>query len=147
MNNENAFIFGEENIGEQYASFSPDTLEGKMRLYNAINSPDKRLADYINQPIMLQDVVITKVTLSERKKRGDNDEMWIPEDTEKTRVGYRVIIIDKEGTSYTATSNGVYNSIKTLRNVFGDLHFEEGIQIFVKQISTKNGNTLTLSLK
>lgn len=135
-------IFNDPNIGDLYSTFSPDTIEGKIKLYNAINSPDHRLADFINTPIFISDVVVSKVKLAERIDQ--KTPQWIPED--KERDGFRVVIIDAEGKSYTATSTGIYNSICTLRSVFGTLHFDEPLKTIVKQISTKNGNTLTLSL-
>lgn len=138
---ESVAIFNDPSIGDMYATFSPDDTEGKMRLYNAINAPDSRLADFINTPILLRDVVITKVKLTERINKSDN---WADEAGD--REGFRVILIDTEDKSYTATSTGIYNSICTLKNVFGTLHFDEGLKMVVKQIKTKNGNTLTLSL-
>lgn len=134
-------IFNDPKLGEIYTSFSPDSMEGKMMLYNAINSPDNRIADFINTPIHLRDVVVSKVKLANKIDAvGD----WTEEQPE--REGFRVILIDIDGKSYTATSTGIYNSISTLRSVFGTLHFEEGINVVVRQIKTKNGNTLTLAL-
>lgn len=140
---ESLSIFNDPKLGSQFTSFSPDTMEGKIKLYNAINSPDCRLADFINTPIAIKDVVITRVELSD--KVDPNEEDWARDRT--TRQGMRVIVIDGEDKSYTATSSGIYNSICTLRAVFGTLHFEEPLKAVVKQIKTKNGNTLTLSLK
>lgn len=137
-----ACIFNDPKIGDLYSTFSPDSVEGKIKLYNAINSPDERLADFINTPIVIRDVVVCKVKLAERIDQNDSD--WTRED--KERDGFRVVLIDKDGKSYTATSTGIYNSICTLRSVFGTLHFEDGLKTVVKQIKTKNGNTLTLAL-
>lgn len=135
-------IFNDPKIGNQFSSFSPDTMDGKIKLYNAINSPDGRLGDYINTPITVKDVVICQVKLTERVDAKSDD--WSEEN--KERDGFRVVLLDTEGASYTATSTGIYNSICTLRNVFGTLHFEDGLKMQVKQIQTKNGKTLTLSL-
>lgn len=151
---ESICIFNDPAMGEQYSSFVPETLEAKVKLYNAINSPDGRLADLINTPFSIKDVVIRKVELSERKddvkdKKRDVDDMPFTVDDQNPngkREGFRVILIDTEGRSFTATSTGIYNSVCTLRGIFGDLHFENGLKAVVKQISTKNGNTLTLSL-
>lgn len=136
-------IFNDPRIGDQFTSFSPDTMEGKIKLYNAINSPAQRLADFINTPIYIRDVVISRVKLAE--KVDPNADNWNQESTE--REGFRVVIIDNDDVSYTATSNGIYNSVSTLRSVFGTLHFDEGLKAIVKQIKTKNGNTLTLALQ
>ena len=147
MSTESLMIFNDPKMPDQYASFQPDTVDGKIKLYNAINSPDERLADVINMPIILRDVVITKVQLSEEmNKPNDKNPFAVETNENKAREGFRVILIDTEDKSYTATSAGVYNSVCTMRNVFGTLHFDEGLKVMVKQIKTKNGNTLTISI-
>lgn len=149
-NAEAVCVFDDPKIGSQYTSFSPDDMDGKIKLYNAINSPEKRIGDFINSPIDVQDVVVMAVKLTNKfsdaqdDKSGDNP---FKEDDDKLRDGFRVVLIDTDGVSYTATSNGIYNSIKTMRAVFGTLHFENGLKVTVRQVKAKNGNTLTLSLK
>lgn len=136
-------VFTETSEIGQYSSFAPDDRAAQVKLYNAINSPDHRLSDFINKPIAIKDVVITRVKLT--ASRDDVQGNWVQE-PEADREGYRVVLIDMEGKSYTATSTGIYNSVCTLRNVFGTLHFEDGMKAEVKQIPTKNGKTLTLAL-
>lgn len=143
-------IFGDPKYPQQYTSFKPDTMEGKMKLYNAINSPEKRIADFINTPIYVKDVVVMAVELTDKFVTNDANGPWEEEDNNSNRNvrhGFRVILIDTDDVAYTATSNGIYNSVKVLLNVFGTLHFEEGLKMIVKQVQAKNGNTLTLSLK
>lgn len=142
-NSETLCVFNDPSIGSQFVSFSPDTMEGKVQLYNAINSPDKRLADIINTPIMLRDVIVSKVTLTDRNDKNNDEENPF---VSSERVGFRTIIVDADGVSYAATSNGVYNSVATLRAVFGTLHFDEPLKVVVKQVAVKNGNTLTLAI-
>ena len=142
VNNGTICVFNDPKIGDMYTSFSPDSMEGKKLLYNAINSPDCRIADYINTPITLKDVVVSRVKLA--SKVDASGDTWAEDD--KERDGFRVILIDTDGKSYTATSTGIYNSVGTLRSVFGTLHFEDGMPVVIKQIKTKNGNTLTLAL-
>lgn len=141
-------VFNDPKIGAQFSSFSPEEMAGKIKLYNAINSPDNRLADFINTPIVIRDVVVSKVQLAEKMDKNGEASPWESEDGNgaKTRDGFRVVIIDPDDKAYTATSTGIYNSICTLRSIFGTLHFEDGLKAVVKQVKTKNGNTLTLSL-
>lgn len=134
-------IFNDAKIGDTYCSFKPDEFDAKIRLYNAINNPDKRVADCINKDIHLRDVVIKAVKLSEERNRADN---WTDVSEAKERDGFRVILIDDEGVSYSATSAGIYNSVATIRSVFGQLHFDDPLTVQVNQVKTKNGNTLTL---
>ena len=138
----NVCVFNDPKFGDMFTSFSPEKLEDRKLLYNAINSPDERIANFINTPIKVKDVIVSRVKLANRI--DPNASGWTEDDSE--REGFRVILIDVDGKSYTATSNGIYNSVATMRSVFGTLHFEEGIDVIIKQIKTKNGNTLTLAL-
>lgn len=134
-------VFNDTKIGDTYCSFKPDDFDAKIKLYNAINNPDKRVADCINEQIKVRDVVIKAVKLSEERNNANN---WTDETPAKERDGFRVILIDEEGTSYSATSAGIYNSVATIRSVFGQLHFDTPLTVKVNQVKTKNGNTLTL---
>lgn len=138
-------VFGDAAIGQTYSSFSPDSQEGKIKLYNAINSPDHRLGDVINQRIMMRDVVISYVKLAGERTDEKGNELPAMMQTED-KDAFRVVIIDETGASYNATSQGIYNSMCTLRNVFGDLHFDQPLPILVRQIKTKNGNTLSIQI-
>lgn len=134
-------VFNDTKIGDTYCSFKPDDFDAKIKLYNAINNPDKRVADCINEQIKVRDVVIKAVKLSEERNNANN---WTDESPAKERDGFRVILIDEEGKSYSATSAGIYNSVATIRSVFGQLHFDDPLTVKVNQVKTKNGNTLTL---
>lgn len=135
-------IFNREEFAQQFTSFAVRTVEEKKALYNCINVPDNRLADMINKTIDLRDVVINTVVLTADKNPAPGSAWANMEDQD----AFRVILIDKDGVTYAATSSGVYNSVKNIFNIFGTLHFEEPMKIEVKQVKTKNGNTLTLSL-
>lgn len=133
-------VFNDRAIGDTFCSFRPDDMEGKIKLYNAINNPEKRIADCINKEIAIRDVVVKAVKLSKER----NPSNWTDEQDED-RDGFRVVLIDTEGIAYTATSTGIYSSVATIRSVFGQLHFEpEPLRVQVNQVKTKNGNTLTL---
>lgn len=138
-------VFNDSSIGDTFCSFAPEGKDGKIKLYNAINNPGHRIADCINKEITVKDVVIKAVKLTEeRNKKPTAGQTWVEE--EGDRDGFRVVLLDMDGESYTATSSGIYNSVATLRAVFGDLHFEDGLTVEVNQVKTKNGNTLTLKV-
>lgn len=149
-------VFNDPELGQQFVSFVPDTREAKVILYNAINTPDERLSSHINKEIALVDVIVCYVRLNDRNDDTDDDKEKNPfvEAAPRSgyrieaapRYGYRTIIIDENGISYTATSSGIYNSIQTLRTVFGTLHFDEPLKVVVRQIAVKNGNTLSLQI-
>lgn len=143
VTSETVCVFNDRSIGDTFCSFKPDSMEGKVRLYNAINNPDMRIADCINKTIKIRDCVIKAVKLSEERINAAN---WSDDTPGKERDGFRVILIDENGTSYNATSAGIYNSVATIRSVFGQLHFDEPLTVEVNQVKTKNGNTLTLKV-
>ena len=128
MSNEIANITNSENM---MVSFQAETVEEKKALYNAINSPDFRIADMINKPIKLRDALIMTVALSD-------------DDTGEVREMPRSILIDTEGKTYTAVSSGIASSLRNIFNVFGTLHFDDGLEMTVKQVQTKKGSTLNL---
>lgn len=130
------------NTNETFMSFTATTQEDKVHLYNAINVPDHKLSDFINRDIMVRDVIIMGVEIN-RDNPFDNGNFEAVEDKRKAN---RVILIDTDGKSYAATSDGISNSVRTLMNVFGTLHFENGLKVTVKQVNVKRGSLLTLSL-
>lgn len=133
--------------GGQFISFTPDTQAERVKLYNAINNPDKRVKEMINTPIELVDVVISEVILQSTFQDGKGgDSFTPPSDGVDTKKGYRVVLIDKDGKSYQAVSAGIYSSIKNIEAVFGGLHFEEPLTVIPRDVKTKNGNTVTLQI-
>lgn len=144
MTNELA-IFSKPELGDTFASFDASGFEEKVSLYNAINDPTERIADYINRPILVRDVIVKRVSFADMNDGGDAPDGWTGE-ARGMREGMRTILIDVNGVSYTATSTGIYNSVCTLNSVFGTLHFPDGLPVVVNQVKTKNGNTLTLRI-
>lgn len=131
------------NTNETYMSFNATTQEEKIKLYNAINVPDYKLSDFINKSISVRDVIIMGVEINREVNPFDNNGFDGVDDKRKAN---RVILIDMDGKSYAATSDGISNAVRTLMNVFGSLHFEDGLNVTVKQINVKRGSLLTLSL-
>lgn len=119
--------------GSTYCSFEAETMADKVKFYNAINSPKYKLSDMINKPLYMVDAIITGVSINDMN-------------TGEVRDAARSTIIDKDGNSYSATSSGIMNSLRNIMLVFGTLHFDEPLKITVNQVSTKNGNTLSLSI-
>lgn len=142
MNKENELstVMQLSNVGDQYISFTADSYESRVALYNAINTPRHRVKEYINTPINLRDVIVMRVEIRENEEQsGGESEL-------RYRSAYRVILIDTDGESYHAISSGIYQSVKTLQAVFGTLHFDEGIKVVVRQKTENNRNLLMLEL-
>lgn len=131
------------NTNETYMSFNATTQDEKIKLYNAINVPDYKLSDFINKTLILRDVIIMGVEINREVNPFDKNDL---DNTDEKRKANRAILIDMEGKSYVATSDGISNAVRTLMNVFGTLHFEDGLSVTVKQVNVKRGSLLTLSL-
>lgn len=131
------------NTNETYMSFNATTQDEKVKLYNAINVPDYKLSDFINKTLILRDVIIMGVEIKLEDSSFDKRDF---DSVDEKRKANRVILIDTDGKSYAATSDGISNAVRTLMNVFGSLHFEDGLSVTVKQVNVKRGSLLTLSL-
>lgn len=131
------------NTNETYMSFNATTQDEKIKLYNAINVPDYKLSDFINKSISVRDVIIMGVEINREVNPFDKSDF---DSVDEKRKANRVILIDMDGKSYAATSDGISNAVRTLMNVFGSLHFEDGLNVTVKQVNVKRGSLLTLSL-
>lgn len=117
-----------------FSSFNAQDMESKKKLYNALNSPDFKIADCINREIKMKDAVVTNVTMVDDK-------------TGEVKDAVRSVIIDMDGKTYNATSSGIHGSLNNIMNIFGTLHFDDGLTVIVQQVQTKRGSTLTLTLK
>lgn len=58
----------------------------------------------------------------------------------------RIVLVDADGKSYTATSRGVFNSLRTIWEHFGTDPLPDGIRLQVVRQPTRKGHT-TLLLK
>lgn len=118
---------------QPFCSFQPETNEQKAALYAAMTTPDKKIGDFINQKINAVDVFMEIVELTD-KKTGELFEMP------------RVVIFDKDGTTYTATSKGIYNAITRLFSVYGFPTWAPALPLVIKQITRGDSKFLTLAI-
>jgi hypothetical protein len=120
------------DLGSFY-SLKPTTKEGRIDLYNAINTPDARLADFINMTIEAKDVIVEIVEL-------------LQEATGQLVHAPRIIIIDKDGKSYACVSIGVFSGLKKIMKLFGEPTWNEPVKMMVKQVTKAEKKMLTLEL-
>lgn len=116
-----------------FVSFKVESPADQIKLYNAMNSPQYRVADMINKPISMVDAVLVPCQL-------------VREETGEVYDAIRAIIIDADGNTFAATSTGIVSSLRNIYNVFHTLHFDEPLKVTVQQVTVKRGNTLTLKL-
>lgn len=116
-----------------YSSFVAESNNDKAKLYNALNSPEVRIADHIGKEVNVKDVIIEPVDIVDEK-------------TGEARTTPRVTLIDVNGHTYTATSYGIYNSLKRIFGLYGSPTWEDGIPVRVRQITKGANRIFTLDI-
>ncbi len=118
-----------------FCSFVPKTDDDRAALYNAMNSPDVRIADHIGQVINVRDIIVEPVEIVDEK-------------TGEIRKSPRVILIDTDGHTYSAVSYGIYNALRRLCDpaLFGMPTWENGVKVRVKQIARGSSRIFTLDV-
>ena len=128
----NNTVLTDLNNAESYCSIKGDTREAKVAMYNAINSPDHKLSDFVGKKLNIKDISIERV-------ENPSDE------TGEMVANARVVLIDENGESYTCVSSGIYSAIKKLVAVFGEPTWEPALPVEIQNLSTKKGRkTMTL---
>ena len=90
-----------------YCSLTAETAKEKTTLYNAMNNPQNRVKDCINETIALKDVFVEVVHCVNRE-------------TGESVAAPRVVFIDNNGIGYQCVSTGVFSALKKLFAVFGE---------------------------
>ena len=124
-------------VGEQKSSFTSlknETNEEKQIMYKAMSNPDKRLGDCINQVIFAKDLFMEEVNMTN-------------EETGEVTTCPRIVIIDKDGTSYQSVSFGIFNALKRVISVFGSPTWEQPIPLKVIQVTRKEKKMLSLDVQ
>lgn len=117
-----------------YCSLVAETEDEKLTLYNAMNNPDKRLGDCINEKINVKDVFV-EVVKCENRETGEKQSCP------------RVVLIDENGVGYQCVSIGIFSALKKLFAVFGEPGtWAKPVTVKVKQISKGDRKMLTLDV-
>lgn len=117
----------------QFCSMNAETDEDKAKLYNAMNNPDKRLADCVNMTIKAKDLYVEVVNCTN-------------EETGEVTACPRIVIIDDKGVGYQAVSIGIFSALKKVIQIFGVPTWEKPVLLEVKQITKGNRKMLTLNV-
>lgn len=116
-----------------FCSMTANTHDEKAKMFNAMNNPDKRIADCINMKIRAKDLYIEVVNCTN-------------EETGEVTACPRIVIIDDKGISYQAVSIGIYSALKKAIQVFGPPTWVEPVTLEVKQVTKGNKKMLTLNV-
>lgn len=126
------FILDLTNRNVQYCSMIAETEEQKTILYNAMNNPEKRIADCINETISVKEIFI-EVVFPVNEKTGESN------------ACPRIVLIDADGIGYQAVSLGLYGAIRKAISAFGEPNtWSAPRQFKVKQITKGEKKLLTL---
>lgn len=124
-----------DGVGASYCSIHADgDRKSAAKVYNALNNPDDRIANMINQDIPVTDVLIEVTEIV-------NDE------TGEIATVPRVVLIDDKGKTYQAVSLGMFNAVKNAITVFGYPTWEPPLVFTIKQKPVRNGSMLTAEIK
>lgn len=139
--NENMMVSMEDNsfIGEltsrqtTFCSFEPKNEEEQARLFKAMNNPDERIGDHINEVIEVTDVFCEVV-------------QCVHKETGEMNTCPRIVLFTKEGKTYQAVSLGVFSAIKKVFQCFGMPPFAKPLPLKVLQVTKGEKKMLTFDV-
>lgn len=118
--------------GQFYCSIKNDgTRKTKIAIFNAVNGADESIADHIGEVLEVVNVVAHPVEL-------------VDEETGVVVNALRTVLIDKNGKTYTAVSQGITSALSKIFSIVGspeDGAWEkEPVKMKIRQVKTRNGN-------
>jgi len=123
-----------EGVGASYCSIQASDRKSAAKIFAALNNPDERVANCINQTILVSDVLIEIAEIAN-------------EDTGEISTVPRVVLIDKDGKTYQAVSLGMFNAVKNAIQVFGAPTWVEPLEFTIRQKAVRNGSMLTADVR
>lgn len=118
------------------SSFKMDSMEDKLKVLKATNTPDHRIKDFVNMEITIKDIYIETVNVLQEEKDDNGNDVY--------QTCPRTIIVDDKGESYVAVSFGVFSSVKRIVELLGNPHeWDKPIKFKVKQITKGDRSILT----
>lgn len=124
-----------QGVGASFCSINADPNDRKAasKVFNALNNPDHRVADFINKKIAVKDVL---VEISE----------VVNESTGEIETAPRVVLIDDKGEAYQSVSVGMFGAVKNAIKVFGQPTWEPPLDVIIKQKPVGKGSMLTFDI-
>lgn len=116
-----------------FCSFKAETPEAKAKLFSAMNNPEKRIGDCINEVIYAKDLYCETVECTNQE-------------TGEVTTCPRIVVIDKDGVGYQAVSLGVFSAFKKLIAVYGAPTWETPLPLKVIQINRGTRKMLTFNV-
>lgn len=118
--------------GQFYCSIKDDgSRKTKVAIFNAVNGADEQISDHIGEVIEIVNVVAHPVQLAD-------------EVTGEVVNALRTVLIDKNGKTYTAVSQGITSALSKIFSIIGTPENgaweKEPVKMKIRQIKTRNGN-------
>lgn len=117
---------------------NPDDRAASVRVFNAMNNPNDRVSNHINETISVQDYLIEMTEIEDTDAYGNGLGSY--------SVVPRVVLVAPDGTSYQAASYGIANAVRNAVLVCGDAPWQPPVQLKIKQVPTKRGSMLTVDM-
>ena len=132
---ENIGALQAQGVGASYCSIKADPADRDAagRVFNALNNPEHRVADFINKKISVKDVLVEIAEV-------------VNEDTGEVEQAPRVVLIDEKGEAYQSVSVGMFTAVKNAIKVFGAPTWEPPLGIVIKQKAVGKGSMLTFDI-
>lgn len=118
--------------GHFYCSIKNDgTRKSAIAIFNAVNGADEQVADHIGEVLEIVNVVAHPISLPD-------------EETGEIIEALRTVLIDKNGKSYVAVSQGITSALSRIFSIVGmpdgGAWEKEPVKMKIKQVKTRNGN-------
>lgn len=117
---------------------NPNDRAASVRIFNAMNNPNERVSNHINETIKVQDYLIEMTQIEDTDSYGNGLGSY--------SVVPRVVLVAPDGTSYQAVSYGIANAVRNVVIVCGDAPWNPAVQLKIKQVPTKRGSMLTVDM-
>lgn len=117
---------------------NPNDREASVRIFNAMNNPNERVSNHINEVIEVQDYLIEMSEIEDTDAYGNGLGSYstVP----------RVVLVAPDGTSYQAVSYGIANAVRNVCIVCGSAPWVPAVKLKIKQVPTKRGSMLTVDM-
>lgn len=124
-----------ESSDLMYCSFKVESVEDKIRLYNAVSGTSdshETIKANVNKVLEVRDVVVMSANVTD--------------DNGVTQTVPRITFILADGRTLSAASWGVYRALQKIAGIFQTLSFDPPIKMMPVEVKTKRGFTITLKL-
>lgn len=118
-----------------YCSMVAGTRQEQAILYNAVQNPDSKISDHINERIQFVNVKMDMVEIED-------------DETGETRKAVKTVLITPDGKGIICTSNGIARCLMDMFSIFGTPDTWEGevMECIVRQVETGKGRTFKLEV-